>query len=228
METALSGFYFNQMAQRRMFSLQIVDTDAFLEMPISSQLLYFHLTMRADDEGFVGNPRKIARLVGVNDDDFKVLIAKRFILAFEGGVVVIKHWLIHNTIRMDRFKSTTYQEQKNQLAVKENRAYTESGNQMATSRQPKLSKVNIREDKREVSEQAPTPSFREKFIKEIGNPNKEGEKFIAYWTEKSPNGKKERWQMQRVFDIRRRYSTWLEKASQFGGEKDNKFNVIKL
>ena len=118
-----------------MFSLKIVDTDAFLDMPQSSQLLYFHLAMRADDEGFVGNPKKVMRMIGGNDDDLKVLFTKRFILAFKSGVVVIKHWLIHNTIRMDRFNPTTYKDERELLAVKENRAYTEwqpTGNQLAT------------------------------------------------------------------------------------------------
>ena len=118
-----------------MFSLQIVDTDAFLEMPQSSQLLYFHLSMRADDEGFVGNPKKIMKMCGFGEDDLKVLLAKRFLLTFESGVVVIKHWLIHNTIRMDRFSKTTYQKEKNLLALNENKSYTEwqpNGNQMAT------------------------------------------------------------------------------------------------
>lgn len=135
------------MAQRRLFSLKIVDTDAFLDMPQSSQLLYFHLAMRADDEGFVGNPKKVMRMIGGNDDDLKVLLAKRFILSFQSGVVVIKHWLIHNTIRMDRFNPTTYKDEKDLLIIKENKAYTEigqlNGNQSATSRQPKLSKVNL-------------------------------------------------------------------------------------
>jgi len=108
-----------------MFSLQIVDTDAFLEMPMTSQLLYFHLSMRADDEGFVGNPRRIIKMVGSNDDDFKVLIAKRFILAFESGVVVIKHWLIHNSIRTDRFIETSYKDERRLLEIKENKSYTE-------------------------------------------------------------------------------------------------------
>lgn len=141
------------MAQKRMFSLQIVDSDAFLDMPQSSQLLYYHLCMRADDEGFVGNPKKIMRIVGTQEDDLKILLAKRFILTFKTGVVVIKHWLIHNTIRMDRFNPTTYQTEKQMLITKENKAYTE----LATTRQPddnqlvtqvklskvKLSKVNI-------------------------------------------------------------------------------------
>ena len=127
-----------------MFSLQIVDTDAFLDMPTSSQLLYFHLCMRADDEGFVGNPKKIMRIIGANDDDYKLLIAKRFVLIFESSVMVIKHWLIHNTIRMDRFNPTTYQDEKNLLQLKENKSYTlESGNQLATSGRHKLSKVKL-------------------------------------------------------------------------------------
>ncbi len=135
-----------------MFSKSIVDSDAFMDMPQSSQLLYFHLCMRADDEGFVGNPKRIIRMVGSNDDDYKILFAKSFIIPFESGVCVIKHWLIHNTIRMDRFNPTTYQDEKCLLNTKENKAYTlgkPNGNQMAT--QVKLSKVNIREDKIEAS-----------------------------------------------------------------------------
>ena len=113
------------MAQRRMFSLQIVDSAAFLEMPISSQLLYFHLSMRADDDGFVGNPKKISRIVNANDDDFKVLLAKRFVLSFESGVIVIKHWKIHNYIQSDRYKETLYLEEKKNIITKENNSYTE-------------------------------------------------------------------------------------------------------
>ena len=131
-----------------MFSLQIVDTDAFLEMPVSTQLLYFHLVMRADDEGFVDSPKKIMKLIGVQDDDLKVLIAKRFILTFNSGIIVIKHWLIHNTIRMDRFKETTYIKEKKLLKIKENKAYTElgkpNGNQLVP--QVKLSKVKLSKD----------------------------------------------------------------------------------
>jgi len=129
------------MAIKRMFSLKIVDTDAFLDMPQSSQLLYFHLVMRADDEGFIGNHKRIIRLIGSNDDDLKILIAKRFVLTFESGIMVIKHWLIHNTIRMDRFNETNYKKEKKLLKLNENKAYTENGNQLAT--QVKLSKVKL-------------------------------------------------------------------------------------
>ncbi len=112
------------MAQRRMFSQKIVASDAFLEMPTSSRELYFQLGMYADDDGFV-NPKKIMRMVGASDDDIKILSGKRFVLPFENGVVVIKHWKINNLIRKDFYEETIYTEQKKQLLTKENKAYTE-------------------------------------------------------------------------------------------------------
>lgn len=112
------------MAERRMFAKTIIDSDAFLEMPLSTQALYFHLGMRADDDGFVNSPKKIQRLISCSDDDLKLLIAKNFIIPFESGVVVIKHWKIHNYIRNDRYKETPYLEEKAQLLLKENNAYT--------------------------------------------------------------------------------------------------------
>ena len=115
------------MAERRMFAKTIIDSDAFMDMPLSTQALYFHLSMRADDEGFINNPKKIQRMIGASDDDLKVLILKRFILPFDSGVVVIKHWRIHNYIRNDRFKPTVYTEEKALLESKENGSYTEAG-----------------------------------------------------------------------------------------------------
>lgn len=112
------------MAERRMFAKTIIDSDAFLDMPLSTQALYFHLSMRADDEGFLNNPKKIMRMVGASEDDMKVLLSKRFVLAFDTGVVVIKHWRIHNYIAKDRFKETVYQEERAQLEIKDNGAYT--------------------------------------------------------------------------------------------------------
>lgn len=112
------------MAERRMFAKTIIDSDAFLDMPLSTQALYFHLSMRADDEGFINNPKKIQRMVGSSEDDLKLLTAKRFILAFDSGVIVIKHWKLHNYIRSDRFKPTMYLEEKSQLITKENKAYS--------------------------------------------------------------------------------------------------------
>ena len=112
------------MAERRMFAKTIIDSDAFLDMPLSSQALYFHLSMRADDEGFLNNPKKIMRMIGASEDDLKVLMTKRFILTFDTGIIVIKHWRIHNYIQKDRFKETVYQEERALLEIKENGAYT--------------------------------------------------------------------------------------------------------
>jgi hypothetical protein len=113
------------MAKRRMFNQDIVGSDAFADMPMSSQALYFHLGMRADDDGFVGNPKLITRMVGANEDDIKLLIAKRFVLSFDSGVVVVKHWLNHNLIRADLYKETQYKKEKEMLGLNENGAYTE-------------------------------------------------------------------------------------------------------
>lgn len=153
------------MAERRMFAKTIIDSDAFMNMPLSAQALYFHLSMRADDEGFINNPKKIQRMVGAADDDMNVLILRRFILPFDSGVVVIKHWRIHNYIRGDRLKPTVYTEEKAQIECKNNGAYTEihtadnqvtdkcqavgipSDNQMSTNCQavgrPRLGKYSI-------------------------------------------------------------------------------------
>lgn len=112
------------MAERRMFAKTIIDSDAFLDMPATSQLLYFHLSMRADDDGFINKPKTIMRICGCKDDDMGVLIAKRFILPFETGVVVVKHWRIHNYIRKDTYSETKYKDEKATLAFDENNAYT--------------------------------------------------------------------------------------------------------
>lgn len=118
------------MAERRMFAKTIIDSDAFLDMPQSSQLLYFHLSMRADDDGFLNNPKSIMRNVGCKDDDINLLIIKKFLIPFESGVVVIKHWKIHNHIRSDRYKETKYKEERDSLLLDENNAYTQSKNDL--------------------------------------------------------------------------------------------------
>lgn len=107
------------MAKRRMFSMKIVDTDAFMDMPLSSQLLYFHLAMRADDDGFVASPKKIMRMVGAQEDDYSVLSVKKFIIPFDSGICVIKHWRIHNYIQTDRYEPTQYIREKEQLIIDE-------------------------------------------------------------------------------------------------------------
>lgn len=114
------------MAERRMFAKTIVTSDAFLDMPASTRCLYFLLGMVADDDGFVNNPKSIMRQAGATTDDMNLLIAKRFILTFQSGVVVIKHWCIHNTIQKDRYKETKYLEEKSTLMLDGNKAYTEA------------------------------------------------------------------------------------------------------
>ena len=111
------------MAQRRMFSKQITDTDAFLDMPATAQNLYFHLNMHADDDGFLGNAKTIRRMIGASEDDLKVLVAKQFILIFPDGVAVIRDWHIHNYIQKDRYHPTVYEKDKQKLKVNNTKQY---------------------------------------------------------------------------------------------------------
>ena len=163
------------MAERRMFAKTIIDSDAFIDMPLSTQALYFHLSMRADDDGFINNPKKIQRMVGCGDDDLKLLIAKRFIIPFESGIVVIKHWKIHNYIRNDRYKPTVYTEEREQLTLKKNGTYTlgipdgiPEVDQMETQYRigkDSIGKVSIDEDNIvDVPQtETPTPKTRKRF-----------------------------------------------------------------
>lgn len=112
------------MAEKRMFSKSIICSDEFLEMPDSTQCLYFHLSMNADDDGFVDKPKAIIRMIGAKEDDLRVLITKSFVLPFDTGIIVIKHWRINNLIRSDRYKTTIYQNELNLLKVDDNGAYT--------------------------------------------------------------------------------------------------------
>lgn len=149
------------MAERRMFAKTIVDSDAFLDMPLSSQALYFHLSMRADDDGFVNNPKKIQRMIGCSDDDLKLLIAKRFVLIFDSGVIVIKHWRLHNTLRKDRYKPTIYQEEFKKLILKSDGGYTDrlpSGWQVVAKRLPSGCQAD---DKEETAKNADSNEINE-------------------------------------------------------------------
>ncbi len=112
------------MAQRRMFSLEVVNTDAFLDLPASSQALYFHLGMRADDDGFVSNPKKITALVNCSPDDLSLLIAKGFIIPFPSGVIVVRDWKTNNYIQADRYHETRYLEEKGLLSINKNGSYS--------------------------------------------------------------------------------------------------------
>lgn len=112
------------MADKRMFSKKITNSDAFLDMPLSAQCLYFHLNMEADDDGFVNNPKMIMRNIRATQDDMNILIMKSFVLTFDSGIIVIKHWRINNWLRSDRKKDTAYPDEMNLLAIKDNGAYT--------------------------------------------------------------------------------------------------------
>lgn len=136
------------MATKRMIAAAIVDTDNFLDMPPSTQNLYFHLNVRADDDGFVGSPKKIARLVGSTDDDMNLLIAKGYIIPFESGIIVITHFNLHNTLKKDRYHPTIYTEERALLGTLPNKSYVlqETGatldterNQGGSEREPEVS-----------------------------------------------------------------------------------------
>lgn len=215
-----------------MFSPQIVGSDAFLDMPISTQALYFHLGMYADDDGFI-NPKKIMRMAGASDDDLKILLAKRFALAFEDGIVVIKHWLINNLIQGDRYRPTIYEENKKLIKIKENRVYTESVNKMLP--QYRLGKDRLGKDSEEGEAAALPPTPREiasRFFSENteqesvisklienGMPENiargEIQRFVDYWIELNPTGKKQRWEMQKTFEVQRRLATWFRNTTSY-------------
>ena len=111
------------MAERRMFAKKVIDSDLFLEMPLATQALYFHLAMRADDDGFVNNPKKIVRMIGADETSLKILISNSFLIPFNTGIVVISHWKLHNYISRDRYKPTIYQDEKSNLKLQNNGVY---------------------------------------------------------------------------------------------------------
>ncbi|MCP1276284.1 conserved phage C-terminal domain-containing protein [Leuconostoc citreum] len=132
------------MAQRRMFSKEITTSDTFVDMPMSSQLLYFHLGMEADDEGFIGNAKMLSRAYGANSDDLALLKAKGFIIMFENGVSVVKDWNLNNKIRKDRMKPTIYRSEKSLLNVDIDGSYF-IDNQMATISQPDVNQMSAQD-----------------------------------------------------------------------------------
>lgn len=176
-----------------MFAKTIVTSDAFLDMPLSARCLYFTLGMFADDDGFVNNPKSIMRQVGACTDDLNLLIAKRFILTFESGVIVIKHWKIHNYIRNDRYKETKYIEEKSTLTLDEKGAYTEWEtvgiplvDKMDT--QVRLGKVSLGEDRLVTTTTEAAPTLTEVYIYFRSCVDEgylsEAEKFHAYNTKR--------------------------------------------
>lgn len=152
------------MAERRMFAKAIVLSDAFLDMPMGARCLYFTLGMFADDDGFVNSPKSIMRQIGASEDDLKVLVAKKFILPFESGIIVIKHWRINNYLRNDRYKATNYLEEKKELVVEENGSYTKVDCfGIPNSGIPSIGKDSLVEDSIVESIEAPKKEVRHKY-----------------------------------------------------------------
>ncbi len=230
------------MAERRMFSKEIIDSDAFLDMPVSTQNLYFHLGMRADDQGFVNSPNKIMNTCKASKNDIDLLIAKSFIIPFESGVVVIKHWLINNLIRADRLKPTRYQEEYAQLNVKINDAYSLSAgaivNQLTTKCQPndRVGKDSIGKDSigKDNSGKhlygaykwiALTDSQMEKLIEEFGQARID---FIVSKLDEylQGNGNKNKYKDFNLVIRRAIRDKWFDKGDILGG-CDNPNKVIR-
>ena len=219
------------MAEKRMFSKKIIDTDWFMDMPASTQNLYFHLSMRADDDGFVSSPKGIIKLVGASDDDFRVLISKKFIIPFESGVCVITDWRINNYLRNDRHTDTIHKEELQQLSIDENGkyslgipggiptvypVYTES-----ISNTESISTLNNKEDNLKKDSFIP-PTLEE--VKEYAESRGRGElaeKFFEYFNEgnwfDSKGNKVKRW--------KQKFLTWESfkktKESPGGHEREN-------
>jgi hypothetical protein len=200
------------MAHKRMLSPQITDTDAFLEMSPTAQNYYFHLNLHADDDGFVANPKKILKMVNASEDDLKILLVKRFVIGFASGIIVIKHWRIHNTLRNDRYTPTAYQEEYQQLSVKDNKSYTEIKNvpeirelvsdQMAS--QIRLGKTSANKNSVDIVQPEekniipPTYEMVSKYCKERNN-KIDPQAFIDHnemrgWKPKGSNSKIKNWQ----------------------------------
>lgn len=181
------------MAERRMFAKTIVTSDAFLDMPPSTRCLYFTLGMFADDDGFVNNPKSIMRQIGSSLDDMNILIAKKFIIAFESGVIVIKHWRIHNYIQSDRYRATKYQEEKSSLILDENKAYKQAAAGLDTrcihdvskaDTEVRLGKDRLGKESIGKSSKRFTPPSKEEveaYITEKGY-HVDAERFIDYYT----------------------------------------------
>lgn len=134
------------MAEKRMFTNKVVESDAFLELPFSARCLYHALNMNADDDGFLNSPNKIIRIVGASEKDLNILISKRFVLDLGGGIICIKHWRMHNTLKKDRYKPTQYQEEFSMLIIQEDGSYTEknqSGTKMEPERNHSIDKDSI-------------------------------------------------------------------------------------
>ncbi len=213
------------MAKRRMFSMDIIDTDRFLEMPMTSQLLYFHLAMRADDDGFVSSPKRILRLIGVAEDDFRMLLAKDFIIPFDSGICVIKHWKIHNYIQSDRYHATMYTEEKRQLIEDDSKVYSldteciqDVSKMLPQVRLGKVSQGKVSQEKREGKKfKPPTTTEVKDYANSIGFTTLDPEYFIDYYKSKG-------WMVgkNKMKDWKAAVCTWKKREKDFGTQDKTK------
>lgn len=179
------------MARKRMFSLLVVDTDEFLDMPSSTQSLYYHLGMRADDDGFVSSPKKIVKLVNCSNDDLKLLIAKGFIIPFDSGIIAIRHWKLNNDLKKDRYTPTIYLNEKSTLRVNKNKVYSIDGNNLKTKRiqngnkldtQYSIDKNSIDKNSKEYIVQKQEENQEEKQVKKEKKPKETHNSIIENYT----------------------------------------------
>jgi len=178
------------MAEKRMFSKTVVDSDAFLDMALSTQALYFHLGMRADDDGFLNNPKKVTRMIGCNEDELKVLIAKNFVIVFDTGVIVIKHWKQHNNVRKDMYKPTIHQREFSMLKLNDDKSYIVNtdpvetkaiASERAVASTIETTIVEQEIEKKDKRFKPPTVEEVRAYCKERQN-NVDPEKFVDYYT----------------------------------------------
>ena len=216
------------MAERRMFAKSIVLSDAFLDMPLSARCLYFTLGMLADDDGFVSSPKAIMRQCGASVDDMNVLLSKRYVLSFESGVIVIKHWRINNYLREDRHKDTTYIEELKTLAIDERGAYTEvskfgipSANQVSTNGIPSIGKDSIGKDSIKKSKRFTPPTLEEvkEYAHQMGD-KVDPVKFFEYYTEGNWVDAKG----QSVKNWKQKMITWESRQSKHATEMNKKIH----
>jgi len=221
------------MSQKRMFDKAIVDTDRFMDLPISCKALYFLLGMEADDEGFVSY-KKIIKIHGGSDDDVAVLIGKNFIIKFPSGVVVITDWNKNNYLDANRIKPTEYQPEKKMLELTNDKRYV-LNTCLTSIEESRVEESSIVEYRGDTPSQIAKDFFlKGKYYKEyleLFNTNgnlefliKELDKFILYWTEPNATGNKQRWQKETTFEVKRRLTTWLGKVGSFtsGNKKISK------
>lgn len=141
------------MAQKRMFSNSVVESDEFLEMPDSSQNLYFHLSMQADDDGFIDKWKSIMRMTGKKEDDLKILIAKSFVIPFDTGVLVIRHWRLNNYLQKDRYKETIYKDEKSRLTIDKSNVYNLDTECIHSIDKNRLDKISIEKNSKEKEQE---------------------------------------------------------------------------